>query len=421
MKQVWAILKREYMTRVRTKAFVIGTILGPVMLAAMVAIPLLLARVEIREEKTVVVLDERGSVFQALAQNRLFGPGTGYRLNRETPGATGFQKRLQELKSDVVAGRVYGVLVVPGSEATREFPYYARNVGDFVEINALQIALSAVVVESRLTSEGLDPTRIRDLTRPVDLKPVRLTAEGEKEERGQTFILTYVMSLMLYTSLVVYGVSIMRSVIEEKSSRIIEVLLSSVSPFRIMAGKILGVGLVGLTQYVIWAVFGALLSLYGWQAARIWLPQRDLSDYMSLPPSVFFYFFLFFVTGYFMYASLYAAVGAAVNTEQESQQLQLFVTIFLVMPVMLTPLILRSPSSTLSVALSLFPLLSPVLMLMRVCVMSPPPSQIALAVLISAASTVVVTWLVARIYRVGILMYGKKPTVFEIVRWMRQS
>lgn len=422
MRQIWAIVKREYLTRVRTKGFVIGTILGPLLMAAVVAIPIALVKVEVREERRIAILDEEGWLYQALSQTRSFGGGSGYTLVRMSSGTGGIETALQKLKADVLAGRLYGVLVVPAHEDALEFPFYSRNVSNFVELAALHAALSAVVVESRLKGAGLDPARVHELTRGADLKPIRLTTGGgEKEEKGQTFVITYVLSLLLYTSLVVYGVSIMRSVIEEKSSRVIEVLLSSVSSFKMMAGKILGVGSVGLTQYLIWALFGAMLSAYGWQAARVWFPQRDISAFISVPLPVFFYFFLFFTTGYFMFAALYAAVGAAVNSEQESQQLQFMVSMFLVMPVMMTPLVLRSPNSTLSVTLSMFPLFSPVLMMMRVCVSPVPPAQIFLSVVISVVSTICVTWVVARIYRVGILMYGKRPTIVEVARWLRRS
>ncbi|MEW6367282.1 MAG: ABC transporter permease [Acidobacteriota bacterium] len=419
MKQIWTVLKREYLFRVKSKAFIIGTLLGPLALAAMVGVPMLLTKVEVKEERRVAVLDDGGSVASALPESAFFGKNSTYRVTRVTSDSTGRAKTLERLKGDVIAQRLHGVLIVP--EKGEEFLYLAKNVGNFVEIAALENAVSSIVVEARLKAEGLDPGRIEELTRAVNLRALRVTQEGVREEKGQTIMLTYVMSLILYTSLLIYGVSIMRSVIEEKSTRIVEVLLSSVSPFRLMAGKILGVGSVGLTQYLIWAAFGALISAYGALVAGAFLPRQDLSSFVNIPISVLLYFLLFFVLGYFVYATLYAGIGAMVNSEDESQQVQLMVTMFLVLPIMLTPLVLKSPDSRLSVALSLFPFFSPVLMMMRVCIINVPAIQIALCVGFSLAATLLVTWVVARIYRIGILMYGKRPTLIEVVRWIRYS
>jgi ABC-2 type transport system permease protein len=224
----------------------------------------------------------------------------------------------------------------------------------------------------------------------------------------------FVLILLLYFTLVVYGVAVMRSIVEEKSSRVMEVLLSAVSPKQMMAGKLLGVGAVGLTQILIWMAFGALFLAPGMLAfegaARIDLP-------LILIPA----FAVFFILGYLLYSALFAALGAIVNSDQEANQLQLIVTLPLIVPMVLLNYILRQPNAPFSVWMSMVPLFSPVLMYVRIVVQTPPLWQIALSLAILLVTIYGVLVLCSRIYRVGILMYGKKPSVSELLKWVRYA
>ena len=212
----------------------------------------------------------------------------------------------------------------------------------------------------------------------------------------------------------------MRSVIEEKSTRIIEILIASVRPFHLLAGKILGVAGVALTQYLIWTVVGALLAAYGGLMADLVRPGASLPT-LRLPAALLIYSVVFFLAGYLLYASLYAAIGSMVSSEQDAQQIQLPVTLMIVISLLLFKVILRSPNSPLAVTLSLIPFLSPILMVLRIAVQTPPFWQIALSLGLSLAATFGVVLVSARIYRVGVLMYGKRPSLIEVFRWLRYT
>jgi ABC-2 type transport system permease protein len=226
--------------------------------------------------------------------------------------------------------------------------------------------------------------------------------------------------MVLYITLIVYGVATMRSVMEEKSTRIIEMLVSSVRPFHLLSGKILGVAGVALTQYLIWAVTARAVTAYGKAAVAVVRPGASLPEF-HIPAAWFGYLVVFFLAGYLLYASLYAAVGAMVSSEQEAQQVQAPLTVLILVSFLLFNVILRDPSSRLSTVLSLIPFLSPILMMLRIALQTPPLWQIALALALSLATTLGVVQLSARIYRVGVLMYGKRPSLRELMRWLRYT
>jgi ABC-2 type transport system permease protein len=228
------------------------------------------------------------------------------------------------------------------------------------------------------------------------------------------------VAMVLYLTLVVYGMATMRSVLEEKTTRIVEILASSARPFQLLIGKILGVAGVGFTQYLIWTLAGALISTYGAAVAAAFRPGASVQQF-HFPLSLLIYAVLFFLAGYFLYASLYAAVGAMVSSEQEAQQVQLPVTLVIVAAFVLYPTVMRDPASRLAVIVSLVPFLSPILMIIRIALQTPPFWQIALSLALSMATTVGVVYFAAKIYRVGILMYGKRPSLAELLQWLKYT
>jgi ABC-2 type transport system permease protein len=224
--------------------------------------------------------------------------------------------------------------------------------------------------------------------------------------------------------MLIYGAIVMRSVIEEKVSRVIESVISSLKPFQLMAGKIFGVGAVGLTQFLIWALAMGLLSLYGLQLAAMFADNPEKLQDVALPSislTTLGFFVLFFVLGYFLYSTLYAGIGATVNSEQEAQQFLIPVSLFIVVPIMMMTYIITNPSSQTSVIMSLIPFFAPIIMLARIVVETPPFWQIALCILLMVAAILGMIWVVGRIYRVGVLMYGKRPTLPEIIKWIRYA
>jgi ABC-2 type transport system permease protein len=256
---------------------------------------------------------------------------------------------------------------------------------------------------------------VKDLTRGLDLRTVRLTEAGEKEDRGSAVLFSIVLLMILYTSIQMWGQVVMTSIIEEKTSRVIEVVASGVPPTRLLAGKLLGVGGAGLTQFLVWSVslLGVSLVAAGPLAGGTPLPDIGLLGLAS--------FVVFFLLGFAFYASLYASIGAAVNTVQEAQNFVIPVIIPLILGLVCFPVVLESPDGAIAVTLSLVPFLTPLLMFLRIVVLTPPWWQIVLSLILLVAAIWGVLWVSARIYRVGILMYGKKPTLPELMRWVRHA
>ena len=232
------------------------------------------------------------------------------------------------------------------------------------------------------------------------------------------FFLAYFLFFLLYMVVAIYGQQVLNGVLEEKTSRVVEVIVAAVRPFDLMLGKLGGIGLVGLTQLTIWLASMAALTAPGVIGAMAWMPGGTLPQ-VSL--AVFAHFLVLFLLGYFFFATLYAAIGAATNNIQEAQQFAGVVVIFLIAPVLLMLPVINDPDSALAVVLSLVPPFTPLLMMLRIAVKMPPAWQIALGYLLTFSFNLFLVWICARVYRVGILMYGKKPTFQELWRWIRYS
>ena len=435
MKKVWVIIKREYLVRVRTRAFAIGTIISPVLLLGVIILPGFLAERGSGGERRVTVLDQSGDpqLFEAIkARVESRAPGSDTDGGDNFGGAARFLltrqivppdenpddsiKRASNGEGQKGEDRSY-LILGPGVLDSVEPEYHAKNLSDF-SIRALEESVSAAISERRLMRAGFDATKIGQYMRPVDLKMYKIGAGGESKEGGmrQDFMIAFALLFFLYMSVLFYGLFVMRGVIEEKQSRIVEVLISSVKPTQMMLGKLIGIGLVGLTQIGIWALSASLLSLLG---ARMFMSQGTKMP--SIPMSLLVYFVLFFVLGFFLYATLYAMVGATVSSEEEAQQAQFPVTMLIVVPMMIFGLVMRDPNSTSSIVLSMIPFFAPTLMMLRIAVINPPVWQVILSMAIMLATILASVWVAARIYRVGILMYGKRPSIAELGRWLRYS
>ena len=228
------------------------------------------------------------------------------------------------------------------------------------------------------------------------------------------------LAVLLYTALIMYGVITMRSVLEEKTARVIEILVSAVRPFQLLTGKILGVAGVAFTQYLIWVASAALLGTYGALMVNAVRPNAEF-PHIHLSPGLLMYPALYFVLGYLLYASLFAAVGAIVSNEQDAQQLQMVIMLPLIFSLVTFNMVIRDPNSHNVVLLSEIPFCSPIMMVLRIAIETPPFWQIGLSIVLLALTTAGVAYLSARIYRVGILMYGKRPSVVELLRWVKYS
>jgi ABC-2 type transport system permease protein len=419
MNKIVAVVHREYVERVRSKGFIIGTLLAPVFMAALILLPGLLATMSTGEQWTISVIDSTGRIFSPLQEalgDTLKDGRPAFVLHHLDVPAEDHEPVKADL-NDRVAGKNLSayLLIEPEILSSGKAQLYAANVGDFTTLGRIESALDRIVVELRLNEEGLDAERIGQLTRGIDLNTIKVSSAGEQESGFERmFQTTFLFVFFLYMTTLLYGVTVMRGVIEEKSSRIVEILLSSLKPAQLMAGKIIGVGCVGLTQYSIWIAFGLLLTTVG--AATLGLG----GIVAAIPPATFLYFVLFYLLGYFLYATLYAGIGAVCTTEQEAQQSQFPVIGLLLVPLMLIAMIIKNPDGTASTVLSLIPFFSPMLMFLRINVGAPPAGQIFLSIALLLASIVAMIWVVARIFRVGLLMYGKKPSLPEVLRWIRK-
>jgi len=423
MLKILAVIKREYLQIVRTKGFIIGTVLGPVLMSLFIVVPVLMSVVAVDEQETLGVIDASGQIYADLESklnSHTLKDGSLRYLLEEYRMGDDEEVLLESLNQKVLAKELNAYVYIPkdiieGGEAE----YVAEHVSDFEKNRSLSNALNSVIIEKRLKGEEISPQLISRLMMPVRLNTKKVTARGVEEDTGGTFIIAYFLVLILYMTLIFYGQAIMRGVIEEKNSRVVEIVLSSLKPFQLMAGKIVGIAAVGFTQYAIWTVFGILLATQGGALASRFFPQAQGFAIPSIPPYVFIYFVLYFILGYFLFSTLFAAIGSMVNSEKEAQQLMMPVMMLLIIPLLLIMFVIRSPDSTLSVTLSLFPFFTPMLMLLRICILLPPFTQILASLVFLVLTILFMIWLSAKIYRIGILMYGKPPSPREIFKWVR--
>jgi ABC-2 type transport system permease protein len=416
-RRLWAVVRREYLERVRSKAFIIGTILGPILMGGIMIVPALVAG-KGGKLLRVAVVDATGAL-QADAETALREARRDERprFDVQPPGEGTVEARTQALKEGVLQGRLDGYLLLPADTLEGAAAiYYGLTVSNRMDLDLMRWRVNDVVVKHRVADAGLDPDQVEDLTRNLDLRTIRVSEEGEKEDEGVPgLILAVILLMILYTSILMWGQVVMGGIIEEKSSRVIEVVASGVPATQLLAGKLVGAGAAGLTQFLVWSLSLAGLSLAAAGPMAGGLPIPDVS------PLTLVAFVVFFLLGFAFYATLYAAIGAAVNSMQEAQSFIFPIIIPLVLGLVCFPVILEAPDGPLAIVLSLIPFLTPLLMFLRIVILTPPWWQIALSLVILGAAIWGVLWVAARIYRVGILMYGKKPTFPELVRWVRHA
>ncbi len=421
MKTVWPILKREYLTRVRTKAFWISTALVPVFIFAMTIVPSLLAARSKASSEPIRILDAIGD-FAPVAKQILAeedrGPNEAPIEILPAVGRSSSELR-RENNDLATAGVIQGYYLIDAkSLADGKLVYWARNAGSIVADAGHNGLVSRMIRTYRLKKLGLEGDAITRAVSPVDIDMRRATNDPKKETSGiAAFLLSFMMVFFIYFTLIIYGIYVMRGVLEEKSNRIVEVIVSSVKPFHLMFGKVVGIGAVGLTQIAIWLAFAAIFSApqvaVALSISQSNLPKVSGASLAFLP--------VFYILGYFLFATIYAGIGSMFNTEEDAQQLMGVANLFLIAPMVLLMPVMKNPDGTMATVLSLIPFFSPILMYLRIVVQMPPAWQIALSIGIMLATIVLMIWLVAKIYRVGILMYGKKPTIPEIVRWLRYT
>ena len=435
MHKVFAVIRREFMVRVHTRAFVISTILGPVLMGFLFVFPMLMESRD-RAPKRLVVLDAASGAFGLRVTEALAGARRGvgadaparFVVSRLAAGAGELGPLdsligLTGVKEAGAAGIVGVVLVTDSVLDTGRLHYFGSNVGSLSEMGDLQRILRQAVIGERLDRAGVDPQVLMVATTPISLETARVSNGVVSGESGESsFILAYVMSFLLYMALLLYGTQVMGSVVEEKSNRIMEVLVSSLTPFELMLGKVIGVGSVALLQLGIWSGTAKLLTSQ--RVAIAGLLGAPPSEAMSMPiPAIsgtlLAVYLTFFVLGFFLYSAAYAAVAATVSTQQEAQQAAMPVTLCIVAGLLLMFGLLDEPNGTLARTMSLIPLFAPFVTPVRYSLSPLPLGELLASAGMTALGVVLVAWVAGRIYRVGILMYGKRATIPEIFRWIR--
>ena len=449
MKKFFAILKREYFQRLRSRMFILITVLGPVMISLFGIAPALALRIKAGGPVRIAVIDQTGKLYQGAYRSLMDNAGQPESGQDEiTAAAPGknpserFQQlgekqegryeieevRLEgrplnavekELDRRVLAKELDGYLLLPADLLKDgKAQYFGRNTGDVFTRKFLQEALSKAVRQQRLAEANIDPRIVQELSEPVQLEALKVSATGDGvRDSGEGFALVFGAGFIMYLSILMYGQMILGAVIEEKETRIGEILFSSVKPFTLMMGKLVGVSLLALTQLAIWGLALVAFVVYG---VGMLAANGMTLNIPHVPLIQFVYFGLFFLMGYFIYSTIYALIGSMVTTAQEGGQLSMPVVLFPLIGFYLFLPVSRSPDSSFAFWASMFPFFSPMTMLVRIVTQTPPLWQIALSLLLGFATVALVTWLAGRVYRVGMLMAGKKASIPEVVRWLKQ-
>ena len=442
MDKFLAIFKREYMERVRTRAFAITTIIIPFFITGIFLIPAYIASRQSASsgltdiaiiDATGVGLGKRVSALLTADSARAHAPKQPQvRVTAPSEVNAAEDRATKEVMSNAIAG----FLVLNDSTlAGKTARYGGRNASTIADMDKLGDAVRQGVQMARLEQEGVKPERIDQLTHlSVHLDAQRIDEKGKGGGEGRTAALVgFAIAFLLYMSIILHGQNVLRGVLEEKTTRVAEVVLSSVKPDTLLAGKVLGVGAVGLTQQVLWLgistylmqFFGPLLLRNaGADAARSAATQQGFSALFSgggLSIGLFVAVLGFFLVGFVFYATLFAAVGAMVNSEQEAQQAAQPVMILLVATILMVQAVLMNPNGTLGLVLSWIPFSSPIVMPMRMVMMSVPWYQVVGSLVVALLGCAAAIWLAARIYRVGMLMYGKRPSLAELAKWIRYA
>lgn len=426
MHKTWVLVRKEYVARVKTKGFIVGTVVMPVFVLIMAFFPILIQQLSTPKSKVVAVYDATNKILPeletALNANTLKDGLPKYKL---IPMKVQEGQLPDELFSDmnarVKAGEVNAGIVIPDSIFdVNHFRFYSKNVSEFDFIGEMEQTVSQIVSSIRLKESGLDPEKIRVLTERIYAKTFQVGDQGAREESGiMSFSLTYMMVFVMYLALLFYGSFVMRGVIEDKNSRVMEMVIASAKPFQILAGKIMGIGGAGLTQFFIWAFFMFGVSTYGLVMAKPFMPDLESLAIPSLSPWLYVAFVVYFILGFFIYASMFAALGSLVENESESQNMQMPIIALLLVAFLVMIGMVRTPDAAFGIAMSFIPFFSPIIMFMRIATHTAPLWQVLASVVINVLSIAGLIWCSGRIFRVGVLMYGKRPTLPEVMTWIK--
>ncbi|MBS1520536.1 MAG: ABC transporter permease [Bacteroidetes bacterium] len=404
MNKILLIIQREYVTRVRKRSFIIVTLLVPALIASLFAVIAYIAKDKDQTMHVVNVIDNTGDFINKFQDGKYI---------KFTYSNRPLDVEKKDLKND-------NDLVLNISNKQKDnVELFAKKKTTLTLSDDIQRQMNDIAAGSSLVKAGIDTAKLHQVKSNITIKTSEITATGEQSANlGPAYALSFTGAILIYMSLFIYGAQVMRGVIEEKTSRIIEVIVSSVKPFQLMAGKIIGVGLVGLTQFVIWIGLSTAISYYlgikGGMGGQMTVFIHSLGANAGYELSCFVFYW---ITGFLLYSALFAAVGSAVDSETETQQFMFPITLPLLFTYILcVSYLFTVPDSPLAVWLSIIPFTAPVAMMMRLP-FTPAPWQVATSMVLMIVGFIFTTYVAARIYRVGILMYGKKTSFKELAKW----
>lgn len=427
MKKLLVVLEREYMERVRTRWFLIATVFGPVFFGALMFLPAYMAtRSSVSADyQRIRILDATGTDLGSLVAAELNGGVLGDTARTQVAALAAADLAAAEslATADVRRRLIKGYLVLAPSALTGGGARYAGvNATALADMRRIEMAVSRELIGLELRRAGLpaaDADRVKRLRLPM--RTERLTLTGRGGSGSVNIIFASVVGVLLYMTIVMYGQNVLRGVLEEKQTRVAEVVVSSVRATTLLAGKVLGVGGVGLTQMGIWLVASVLMLRYrvpvmhalGLEATPLPMPTITATQVVIL--------LVFFLLGYTLYSALFAAVGAMVSSEQEAQQAQMPVVLMLVISIMFLQPVLLEPDGQLALTLALLPISSPIMMPLRMSTVDVPPWEIGLSIIGLLAACYLAVYFAAIVYRTGLLMHGKRASLREVVRWIRAA
>jgi ABC-2 type transport system permease protein len=415
MKKILAITKWEFFEKVRTKAFIISMILTPLLMVAMGFIPTLLMNKAETKAKKIAVVDQTNKIadkFISLLNSKYTLPdGTpNYLVAVEYKNSDmDINKIKSEMDNQVFKEKIENYIIINKTVfEDGKCEFRGTNVSNIKDVERFERTIKTAISEEVFAQRGVDPGILKEIEKPLNMKSVKIDEKGESKESGflQTFFTSYIFIILLMLLIILTGQLLVRSLVEEKSNRIIEILVSSCSPTQLMAGKILGLSALGLTQIIVMILFGVGASM----AFNV-----NLAISMENLALILVYFLL----GYVLYAAVFVAIGSLASTEQEAQQLTSYISMLLVLPIMLAMTAVQDPNTSLIRILSFIPFLTPSFMVLRIPIITPPLWEIASTLLILILSIIGMVWVAGKIFRIGILMYGKAPNIKEIFKMLR--
>ncbi|MBC8265487.1 MAG: ABC transporter permease [Flavobacteriales bacterium] len=419
MNKIWLIIKREYLVRVRKKSFIIMTILGPLLMAGIIILPTYLAMQG--HDERIIALHERDDFFSS----KLIDSDNLHFV--KIP-----DQEVNSIKADFSSTPYYALLDIKDAE---NFTLYANQQVSLSVQSEIEGKLSDIIQREKLKLAGIDLQIMEGVTTDIEVETIIIGEEGETTGNAEvSFGIGFMCGILIYMFIFMYGTMVMRGVIEEKTSRIVEVIISSVKPFQLMMGKILGVAMVGLTQFMLWVILTLIISSFAevlffdtvtiaTENAKIGKEQSVIISELlkSLAginiPQLIFSFVFYFLGGYLLYSALFAAVGSAVDAEADTQQFILPITIPLIISFILMQPVMDNPDGTLAYWASLIPFTSPIIMMVRLP-FGVSTSELVLSMVLLVIGFLATTFIAGKIYRTGILMYGKKASYKELWKWI---